>query len=154
MGYAIAAPMKSAKAQKKMYEFMQTNFKTALELFPKHVEENYDSSNGGPRYGEDVAYDGKKLGLAFHYSGGGVDRFYVWTICQWMALKGGRKNGAGKAYVRYDGYESLEVPADSVLGVSADPLEIAHLGDTKQVIKTLVVEMQRLDNLWEQENDN
>lgn len=119
MGYSIAAPIKSAKAQAKMYAFLQEHMRswsditagTDIAFNPDYDPTKYLCQTGT------LDYDRGKCRIGFNYSCSSGFTPYVYGLLRFIALRVGRvrkfvgEYGINESvpYIVYDGYEGMPV---------------------------------------------
>lgn len=124
MGYSIAAPIRSRKAQAKMLAFLEKHYRPWLKIAEGtdvSVEPGYDNSHYFLTE-SDLSYDHGKLRIGFDYSSWmGHERHYIYSVLRWIAIKVGRQrllndtvafygeNTPRVPYIVYDGYEAWPV---------------------------------------------
>ena len=177
MGYSIAIRCRSIKIKEKMSAFLEKNYRTYLEVLGK------DKGNGAvaAQMLDDLSYDhAKKTGMGFDYSSWMCEeeRYYLYTIIRWMAIKAGHKQkfisentkkdiGSHPFYV-YDGCEKCPIiitPTTETKGNewaytdqlgwklpwgNRKPRSMKYLKELlgKDYCKTVVAELKRLNDLW------
>lgn len=107
MGYSIAVPMKSKKAQTEMLKFLEEHYRPWSEISKgtEHETPYTHDCTYHIRTDEEISYAGGRCRIGFDYGPSFVDREYAFYILYWIALRAGRK-GKGKARINYDGCET------------------------------------------------
>jgi len=108
MGYSIAAPIKNEDLKKKMLQFLKRYYKPWSK-----ISEN--SSNRASCPIDELYYDHGKYRIGFNY---GLlpdpERFYIYSVLTWIAIKVGKKKyfkklGKSFLYYVYDGYKATPI---------------------------------------------
>ena len=102
MGYTLTVRAKSSKECQKMLTFMESNFRGWPEVAGK---------KNGARYASvPMQHPEHKSSIEMTYNSIGWERYYTYTIMQWMVLKIGRLNSIASSYNPYFLYEDEVVP--------------------------------------------
>jgi len=171
MGYAIAVPCRSRKAQARMVEFLSLNYRP----FHTFMGLSWETSGiHGPLTEKELVYDRGKCRIGFEYGAGGRDREYGFCVVRWIARKIGRRRAfkgipEPVPYYVYDGYEAVPLllwgqKVDAKWGwarVKNDCTAMDHLRYRKftprmyeahrEINRRIGEEILRLNTLWVQE---
>lgn len=170
MGYSVAIRCRTKKLRDEMFRFMDEHFDHPCTIMPE-IDQSAIRPNEKDKQNvsRKLEYDQGKIALGFDYSSwlSGPERFYLFSVIRWMALKIGRKRhwkefGTKPHYV-YDGYETCPIFAEEQaphgytqcdsLGIShSTPLfrnecEIFNM-DPHQTRKTVRKAILRLEQAW------
>jgi len=91
MGYSMGARARTAALKEQMLAFLREHYRCWPQVTGED-EKHWWYNSSPPKGSPDLSYDSAKLALGFDHSGlHGWERFYLYTVSRWIALKVGRR---------------------------------------------------------------
>jgi len=91
MGYSMGARARNATLKKQMLAFLDEHYRCWPQVMGED-EKHWWFNSSPPKGSPDLSYDSAKLALGFDHSGlHGWERFYLFTVSRWIALKVGSR---------------------------------------------------------------